>query len=80
MGIVMGDSVGHRCWSRVMRSANTSDHDAKIFRQCARRRGRGECHSAVEPFGDAIELELRSKSFGDAIEGGIWGVCSDVIS
>jgi hypothetical protein len=39
MGIVMGDCVGHRCWSRVMGSANTSDCDAKIVRGCARRRG-----------------------------------------
>jgi hypothetical protein len=33
MGIVMGDSVGHRCWSRVMGSANTSDYVAKDFRE-----------------------------------------------
>jgi hypothetical protein len=33
MGIVMGDSVGHRCWSRLMGSANTSDYVAKGFRK-----------------------------------------------
>jgi hypothetical protein len=69
----MGDSVGHRCWSWVMGSANTSDQDVKIFRGCDRGRGQEECHLAVKPFSDAIELEPRSELFGDVIEGEIWG-------
>jgi hypothetical protein len=42
MGIVMGDTVGHRCWSQVMGFMNTSDQDAKIFRSCDCLRGWGE--------------------------------------
>jgi hypothetical protein len=56
MGIVMGDSVGHRCWSQVMGSMNASDQDAKILRGCDRLRGLEGCRLPIEPFGDAIEL------------------------
>jgi hypothetical protein len=56
-----------------MGSANTSDQDAKIFRQYDGLRGQEECHSTVEPFGDVIELKPRWETFGDAIEGEIWG-------
>jgi hypothetical protein len=57
----------------VMGAANTSDQDVKMFQRCDRRRGQEECHSAVGPFGDAVELELRSELFRDAIEGKRWG-------
>jgi hypothetical protein len=72
MGIVMGDSVGHRRWSRVMGSANTNDQSAKVFRGSNRPQGREESHSAGEYFGDGIELEPRWETFGDAIEDKIW--------
>jgi hypothetical protein len=54
MGIVMGDSVGHRCWSRLMASTNTSDHFAKVLWRCDRPRGMGECDVSVEFFGKLI--------------------------
>jgi hypothetical protein len=58
----------------MMGSANTSDPDAKIFRGYDRLRGREECHSAVECFGDAIKLEPGWETFRDVIKGEIWGV------
>jgi hypothetical protein len=57
----------------VIGLANTGDQDAKIFRGYDRPRGQEECHSAGEPFGDRIELELRGEMFGDASEDEIWG-------
>ena len=70
MGIVMGDSVGHRCWSRVMGFANTSDPGTKILRSCDCLRSLGGSVIRV-----ANVSGLRSNpnpnggAFGDVIEG-----------
>jgi hypothetical protein len=58
MGIVMGYSVGHRDWSRLMASMNTSDRFEKVLRRCDRPRGMGECDLPVESFDEPIELGM----------------------